>query len=643
MNLGDPDLELVDPTPNIHSMFLHFDTLFFWTKLASRAVVRWSKRMYSCAGICSYDRGGLCDIALSEPLLKLRPRKDLVETLLHEMIHAYLFITDRDRDRDGHGPKFKSHMNRINQAAGLNISIYHDFHEEVQLYQTHWWRCNGPCQVRKPYFGIVRRSMNKAPGPTDYWWNSHTRNCGGTFVKIKEPEKPEKKKASPQPNVNNVPITKYINVTNNKINNNKKINNNNQTTKPILKESNTVPVKSNSILKYNNSSTVVVTKKNNIVFNPKATKPPVVFNGKGQTINGTIRTEATSVVETVRNVWANKQLSNTINTHSNVNNSKEKQLPKVNSPKSNSNKHKTEDTHIESPPTKIKKIDDYFKKTATSVLKDLYGQDFVINEVNSNKRLSVTPVESNLVDCPICNSKISDTEINKHLDECLNKDIIKNICEDNVDIKPVINIKIDPDGENNNKNIKPAKEKTIPLRLSDMKTEPNDEINLTNYPTIETTRVNVNKTTDINANIFNKKRQPEDKKPDAFITPKQEKNNLITSSTLDSKTPKIKIEPSSSKEFDNSISEQKCPCCDKLVTKPMDEHFDECLAFFDNNTTIPTEGPSTSFATETIVIEDDEFDETLTLNATGTKSPCPCCLKMIELEDMNDHLDICLS
>lgn len=53
MNLADPELELVDPTPNVHALFIHFDKEFFSTKLASRAVVRWSKRMYSCAGICS--------------------------------------------------------------------------------------------------------------------------------------------------------------------------------------------------------------------------------------------------------------------------------------------------------------------------------------------------------------------------------------------------------------------------------------------------------------------------------------------------------------------------------------------------------------------------------------------------------------
>ena len=84
---------------------------------------------------------------LSEPLLKLRPRSDLVNTLLvrcgccglalhavvmtppllqHEMIHAYLFLTQRDRDRDGHGPSFKAHMKRINEkgaATAFSFSV----------------------------------------------------------------------------------------------------------------------------------------------------------------------------------------------------------------------------------------------------------------------------------------------------------------------------------------------------------------------------------------------------------------------------------------------------------------------------------------------------------------------------------------
>ena len=79
---------------------------------------------YRCAGLCRYEkRAGMCSISLSVPLLKLRPRKDLVETLIHEMIHAYLFVTNNNRDRDGHGPEFQYHMNRINQETGTNITV----------------------------------------------------------------------------------------------------------------------------------------------------------------------------------------------------------------------------------------------------------------------------------------------------------------------------------------------------------------------------------------------------------------------------------------------------------------------------------------------------------------------------------------
>lgn len=140
------------------------------------------------------------------------------QTLLHEMIHALLFVTQNNRDRDGHGPEFCKHMNRINKASGTKITVspyftqvnacrsvthmlivvsdfsppsfqvYHSFHDEVDVYRQHWWRCNGPCQNRKPYFGYVKRAMNRAPSALDPWWEDHRRTCGGTYVKVKEPE-----------------------------------------------------------------------------------------------------------------------------------------------------------------------------------------------------------------------------------------------------------------------------------------------------------------------------------------------------------------------------------------------------------------------------------------------------------------------
>ncbi|XP_054910535.1 DNA-dependent metalloprotease SPRTN [Poeciliopsis prolifica] len=188
LSIVDESWEMLDPNPDLRSMFLEFNHTFFWGKL-NGVEVKWSPRMTLCAGVCSYEgRGGLCSIRLSEPLLKLRPRKDLVETLLHEMIHALLFVTQNDRDRDGHGPEFCKHMNRINKASGTKITIYHSFHDEVDVYRQHWWRCNGPCQDRKPYFGYVKRAMNRAPSSLDPWWEDHRRSCGGTYTKVKEPE-----------------------------------------------------------------------------------------------------------------------------------------------------------------------------------------------------------------------------------------------------------------------------------------------------------------------------------------------------------------------------------------------------------------------------------------------------------------------
>lgn len=188
LSLVDETWELVDPTPDLQALFVQFNDRFFWGQLEA-VEVKWSKRMTLCAGVCTYEgKGGMCSIRLSEPLLKLRPRKDLVETLLHEMIHAYLFITNNDKDREGHGPEFCKHMHRINGLTGANITVYHTFHSEVDEYRRHWWRCDGPCRFRKPYLGYVKRATNRAPSANDFWWAEHQHSCGGTFVKIKEPE-----------------------------------------------------------------------------------------------------------------------------------------------------------------------------------------------------------------------------------------------------------------------------------------------------------------------------------------------------------------------------------------------------------------------------------------------------------------------
>eukprot|EP01126_Amoeba_proteus_P056348 TRINITY_DN706_c0_g3_i1.p1 TRINITY_DN706_c0_g3~~TRINITY_DN706_c0_g3_i1.p1 ORF type:complete len:244 (+),score=33.09 TRINITY_DN706_c0_g3_i1:165-896(+) len=179
------DLELVDPNPDVLALFVEYDKLYFNQSLGS-VVVKWSNKMTLCAGLCEYRGGGCCTIKLSEKLLRFRSRKEVVETLLHEMIHAYLFVTQNRKDREAHGPEFISHMDRLNKEGGYHITVYHNFTSEVNYYRLHHWQCQGRCKK------IIKRAMNRAPNVHDPWWSSHQKYCGGNFSKISEPPKKEK-------------------------------------------------------------------------------------------------------------------------------------------------------------------------------------------------------------------------------------------------------------------------------------------------------------------------------------------------------------------------------------------------------------------------------------------------------------------
>lgn len=204
-----------------YDMFRFFNIYFFHNVLEA-SEVKWSSRMTLCAGTCQLQSPGSCLITLSKPLLQFRSNNELKETLVHEMIHGYLFITNPKacRDRGGHGTEFCEIMNNINAMTGLNISVYHSFHDEVDYFRKHVWKCNGPCQHQKPFYGLVKRAMNRAPGPGDYWWKNHQEKCGGQYIKIEGPEfnkegkeekKPPNKKRKPK--VPSEDLNKYLKKT----------------------------------------------------------------------------------------------------------------------------------------------------------------------------------------------------------------------------------------------------------------------------------------------------------------------------------------------------------------------------------------------------------------------------------------------
>lgn len=94
----------------------------------------------------------------------------------------------RGDDGTGHGVGFQLLADAINNHGNYEVTIYHTFHDEVDSYRTHIWQCDGPCKTQPPFFGQVKRSMNRAPGRTDNWWAAHEAECGGTYTKISEPD-----------------------------------------------------------------------------------------------------------------------------------------------------------------------------------------------------------------------------------------------------------------------------------------------------------------------------------------------------------------------------------------------------------------------------------------------------------------------
>jgi predicted SprT family Zn-dependent metalloprotease len=133
-----------------------------------------------------------CTVRLSRPLLNYRTLENLQETLLHEMIHAWLFLTksrhSRDDGVDGHGPDFIEKMIEINATTGLRLSVYHQFDDEVDRCREHVWLCDGKvCTKKPPYYGAIKRSKNLPPGPNDWWFALHKKDCGGSFIKVLEP------------------------------------------------------------------------------------------------------------------------------------------------------------------------------------------------------------------------------------------------------------------------------------------------------------------------------------------------------------------------------------------------------------------------------------------------------------------------
>ncbi|XP_044767020.1 DNA-dependent metalloprotease SPRTN [Coccinella septempunctata] len=613
-SLIDPSWEVIDPTPDIHVLFMAFNNKFFWGKLDS-VCVSWSKRMKRCAGICSYQgRGGLCHITLSEPLLKLRPRKDLIETLLHEMIHAFLFVTHNNKDRDGHGPEFHKHMYRINKEAGTNITVYHSFHDEVELYLQHWWRCDGPCQKWKPFFGLVRRSMNRAPGPYDRWWGQHSRSCGGTFIKIKSPEpkvKATKQKKESQPTNK---ITKFIsssgtsrdlgNIQSEAKGKNSKpqtivkpttsnimsINSLN-VSKPNsgLSTSVTIPSKTNNIHGFSNSATKTFVKggtkiNSNTIVVPKKS-PTISQEKKSETGPNKENIGDTSIdYSVVRNHWINKfSNSKTSGSSQTVVSSKRKSSQSI---------------PVAAKATKFSEMSSQDSLDCDSVPCPVCNIFYPIDELNRHLDICLSEPKNNCKECIICSKDINENEYQRHVNECLEKNFVDNTPRAQHDKNDIIIIEEDTMDLNcvncpickNQISIEELEEHSNLCKNRTKCPECGKEINSGNY--------------DLHlADCLMKKFDEMDQNFNA-------QSNIANGS-----------ERTKSESTEEKIS---CLVCgDRILKNNLYSHLDECMKeVFDKE--------------EQKEVDDDNDDNDDKLYN------CPFCLKLITEVDMSDHIDICL-
>ncbi|XP_042216016.1 DNA-dependent metalloprotease SPRTN-like isoform X2 [Homarus americanus] len=368
---------------------------------------------YRCAGKTSYSERGhshsSCRILLSQPLLSQRPRSDTVNTLLHEMIHAFLHVTQGLNYRDSHGPEFRKHMKRINDSEGSKITISHNFRKEVDKFRIHVYRCDGPCTTRRPYFGLLRRAIKRPPGPGDKWWARHQQECGGTFRKIEGPG------ADPLAGSITDKVTKQLNQS--KMSNSPKVrgihNKATNSTRQCLKSSGTrKSYDEDEVLqrikrKYSNV-------KRSILLSKKETKKAISVNQEKRWKKGK---------------GCIPEVGNPVN--GNVNYNYISKIPLKLELKKYLNRYReaksmeSQDSHVprESKVTNPRGLN--YEKYLNRFCRAKNTESCVSSTSNVDSHTSSLPVtlKDSTSSCPICNTLIPATEYDQHLQECFGDDL----------------------------------------------------------------------------------------------------------------------------------------------------------------------------------------------------------------------------
>ncbi|XP_020585640.1 sprT-like domain-containing protein Spartan isoform X2 [Phalaenopsis equestris] len=171
---------MVELLPDIQQLFRHYNALYFDDALGA-CNVGWSPLLRSNSSTCLYIEAYRCEIRLSKRLLRHISSADLKNSLLHEMIHAFLWIKQKNKNRSKHGPNFWALAKEINNSCkddnqkppnGYNISDQHTFNDEAETSAVHHWMCES-------YGHLAKREISRRPSLSECFEKTcHENDCG---------------------------------------------------------------------------------------------------------------------------------------------------------------------------------------------------------------------------------------------------------------------------------------------------------------------------------------------------------------------------------------------------------------------------------------------------------------------------------
>lgn len=479
------------------------------------------------------------------------------------------------------------------------------------MYQQHWWRCNGPCHKKAPYFGTVRRAINRAPGPSDFWWMEHQQSCGGQFIKIKEPEnfktkntKNNQKSISVSTNThkeNN--LTKWLKNSDNSFGRHKSSDISRSKTKPILKISNTGNEKIKNIHKSNDSP-----------FNSKINNKPLDSNLK-KLGNNTNNVHGWGV----GGPNSSSSASKVINNNHTPKYSYSGQLGGSKIGKSNLlDKFYVKSNNQQRTQLKQKTSSHNKANMEKSVIKSVEGEGNASQSDSSNKEVR------DLVNCPICDVTVSINFINEHIDSCLdNKGGSKSNDTKNTPQQYNVNSQMDDTSSIKYGIFGTAKRSKV-MDTSTPKRQKLENLHKSEYTDCSVCHRSF-KTTDINNHLDTCLRKQSVSNSSSNITVIDSSSNFESSNSTSADSPSTKTNTQYNHRKTNTTN-TKCLICEMIVppTETLNEHLEECIA--------------TIFNAEAGLCYDEDDED---LERPDRRYYCPVCRELFQKKVMNEHLEKC--